>query len=139
MAKKRNPLNPNHQTKPRQSFIDYDYVNKLSKKDRAFLSKFTDEYYGGVFSEDDSKNLIQGEDNHRAIWREDSYRRICQFNIAQASKVLLPEELLNRVSENETFTLEEILAIVEKRMQLVSKDQVRDLLQQIKDFYNTAD
>lgn len=51
-------LNPKNHIKRRQSFIDYDYVSKLSDKDKEFLSKFTNEYYCASFDTENSENNI---------------------------------------------------------------------------------
>jgi len=133
--KKRNPLNPSEHTKTRQSFIDYDYTSKLSKTDKDWLSKFTDEYYAGSFDENDRKNLIKGVSNHRKIWVEDSKRRICQFNLAQIGRLLCMDGILENIEDECALGLDEVLAIIENRIKFVSKEQVHTLLNEIKDFY----
>jgi hypothetical protein len=35
----------------RQEFIDYDYIDKLSEKEKALLDKFTGEFYGAAFDD----------------------------------------------------------------------------------------
>lgn len=138
MVKKRNPLKLSDQTKPRQSYIDYDYVNKLSPSERKFLSKFTDEYYGGVFEPNDKKNLIKGEENHRFLWREDWRRRVCQLNLAQIGQRLSTEATLVKCETEVELSFSEILDIIEKRIKYVTADQLKTLLDEIKEFYNSA-
>lgn len=75
--KKRNPLNPNHQVRTRREFIDYDYVNQLSKEEIEFLKKFTDEYYGGGnFKRNEDRTFNYSKNAHKTdIERRECYKR----------------------------------------------------------------
>lgn len=43
-------LNPKLFSKIKQQYFDYDYINELSEDEKAWLSKFTDEYLGANLS-----------------------------------------------------------------------------------------
>jgi hypothetical protein len=43
-------LNPEMHPKNRAEYIDFEYVKKLSDEEKAWLSKFSDEYYGATFA-----------------------------------------------------------------------------------------
>ncbi len=52
--------------KTRTDLIDYDYVHKLSKKDKEWLAKFTEEYTNVSFDRQDyKKNLVVKEEKNR--------------------------------------------------------------------------
>jgi len=74
--KKRNPLKLSDQTRTRREFIDYDYVDKLSPEEQAFLAKFTDEYYGGAVKKGCKTDLHYSSDRkkYREL-RTDCYNR----------------------------------------------------------------
>jgi hypothetical protein len=69
--KKRDPLKHSDQVRTRREFIDYDYVNQLSKEERDFLAKFTDEYYGGAVKKGDAER-------NNEIGR-------CQYNLSKTT------------------------------------------------------
>jgi len=42
-------LNKTFQTRSRSEHTDFDYINKLNDEDKAWLARFSDEYYGASF------------------------------------------------------------------------------------------
>jgi hypothetical protein len=42
-----------------KEFVDIDYINKLTDEEAEWYSNFLDNYYGGRFKKDDSKNPIK--------------------------------------------------------------------------------
>lgn len=42
-------------------YVDYDYVDSLSDKDKEWLNEFTEEYYGNTFRKDKKKKLKSGK------------------------------------------------------------------------------
>lgn len=56
--RKRDPhagLNPRMHPMGRREYLDGDYYDKLNDKEKAFMSKFIDEYYGGSLANKDDK------------------------------------------------------------------------------------
>jgi hypothetical protein len=49
IKKRRDALSANRHNQSRQEYVDYDYVKKLSKEERDYLAKFTDEFYGATW------------------------------------------------------------------------------------------
>lgn len=64
-------LNPGLNLKTRTDLIDYDYVDKLSPKEKAWLNKFTEEY---VNASVDPKNLKKNLHNTKEL-KKDCYDR----------------------------------------------------------------
>jgi hypothetical protein len=89
--KKRDPLKHSDQVRTRREFIDYDYVNQLSKEERDFLAKFTDEYYGGAVKKGDAEALHYSDDKKEYDkLRKDCYNRNneigrCQYNLSKTT------------------------------------------------------
>lgn len=48
-------LKTNVNTRKRQHLIDYDYLDKLSEKEKAYLNKFTEETVSASFKKKDGK------------------------------------------------------------------------------------
>jgi hypothetical protein len=66
MAKKKKPLsrrdkikyknlNPSYNLRSRSELLDYDYLDKLNDKEKAFLDKFSKEFIGASFEKEDKK------------------------------------------------------------------------------------
>lgn len=82
--------------------IDYDYINKLSEKEKAFLNDFTEEYTNASL---DSKNLENNMHNTVALKR-DCYKRNNDRNAdiytkSKAQGILLQLDDLKIFNENE--------------------------------------
>jgi len=56
-----------------KEYVDYDYLNSLSKEEKAFLKKFTEEYYFDQFSKD-TKHLHDKE-QIKELRQENELRR----------------------------------------------------------------
>lgn len=75
--KKLDGLELKKQPRHRKGFIDYDYLDQLTKEEKEFLGKFTDEYYGGggfERGEDDDFDYTDSIHNTDEL-RRDCYRR----------------------------------------------------------------
>lgn len=64
-------LNPSLNLKTRTELIDYDYVDKLSDKDKEWLNKFTEEYINASL---DTENLKNNLHNNEKL-KKDCYDR----------------------------------------------------------------
>lgn len=68
-------LKPELNLKSRYELIDYDYVNKLSEKDKQWLNKFTEEYTNASLdSKDLNKNLHNSEELKKDCYRRNNAR-----------------------------------------------------------------
>lgn len=54
--------------------MDQDYIGQLSTKEREWLAKFNDEYYGGKFVKGE-KHLHKTKGKKREIWRRLNHTR----------------------------------------------------------------
>ena len=97
--KKRDPLNLNHQTRTRRDYIDYDYAKELSKEEREWLAKFTDEYYGGAFRNDCTDIHKTDEQRKECYGRNNSAQR-CIFNLAKQTEKL--DEIIEAITAIDT-------------------------------------
>jgi hypothetical protein len=112
-------LDPTLNLKTRYELLDYDYVNKLSEKDKAWLNKFTDEYVNDSLNREDlSKNLHNTpklkkdcDDRNNARNRDILTRRKAAGDMnyledlkGDESKICTPEEqiLMNESSEKKS-------------------------------------
>lgn len=76
-------LNPNLNLKTRQDLIDYDYVDKLSDKDKEWLNKFTEEYTNASFKKEIPKkkgkrrkaaNLHKSKEHKKSVYDANNAR-----------------------------------------------------------------
>lgn len=123
--KKRNPLNTSHQVRTRREYIDYDYVSSLSNKDRKFLEKFTDEYYGGAGfyrQEDDEYNYKKNVHKTDALRRECYRRNTAQnkdlYNLKRISGKI---DFINNESDWDKIAQETELLMEADRETLIQK------------------
>lgn len=71
----------------RRDEIDYDYIDKLSEDDKAFLNKFSEEWIGAKFHTDDKKNLLKGDKKKQAYGKNNARNR-CQLSRARAQNMV---------------------------------------------------
>lgn len=99
-------LNPNYNSKIKQEYLDYDYVNKLSESDKAFLNKFTEEFYGAAL---DVHNLENNLHNTQQLKKDcqdrNNSRNRCIYSIQRAQGRLIAatySEIIRAVDKDET-------------------------------------
>lgn len=108
-------LDPGLNLKTRTDLIDYDYVDKLSKKEKEWLNKFTDEYVNAsVDPKNLKKNLHNTEKLKKDCYDRNNARNRCILTQQRAQgkiettednlKVLgnNPEEALNKEMDSQT-------------------------------------
>lgn len=106
--------------KSRTESIDYDYVNKLSDKDKAWLNKFTEEFVNASFDTTNTRrNLHKSKEGRR-----DCYNR----NNARNRDVLTKQ----KASSRNTY-LEDIPDIGRENMQVLEAKMDLDMLGYIGD------
>ena len=55
-----------------KEFLDFDYLQSLSEEDLAYLTRFSEEFYGASFDQDP---LHKKSEQRRELWREKYHRR----------------------------------------------------------------
>lgn len=90
---------PNFYTKLKKTYIDYDYLDKLSVEERKWLRAFTEEYYLGnmtheILGENVTLHNVDDHDCHTL----NNQRNRCQYAKAQSAHHLLShkEEIINK-------------------------------------------
>lgn len=113
--------------KMRQDLLDQDYVDKLSDKEKAWLSKFNEEYAGGSFKKnpDDTysdENIHKTQKERRECYTRNNVNRKCTLTRAAAQKLTssAPEtwkqverEAVSKIAETEDAA---IMSIDMKRL-----------------------
>lgn len=76
-------------SKTRQHLIDHDYIDKLNDEEKAWLSKFNEEYISGTFEKDENdeytdNNFHKTFEERKSCWDRNNARNRCQYTRAQA-------------------------------------------------------
>ena len=78
-SKQKNPaLIKKYNSRVRQEYLDYDYLNQLDEKQLAFLNSFTEETLGANFNHK-GKKLIKKVREKRQIYNENNARNRCAY------------------------------------------------------------
>lgn len=96
-------LNPNYNSKIKQEYLDYDYVDQLPDEMKAFLNKFTEEYYGAALDVNNlENNLHNTQELKKDCQDRNNARNRCIYSIQRATNRLI------------TATYSEIIRAVDK-------------------------
>lgn len=79
-------LNRNVNLKIRWDELDQDYIDKLSDKEKEFLSKFNQEYVNADFRHE--KPLMKSKKARRQSYSRNNARNRCIFSLAKAKNSL---------------------------------------------------
>lgn len=83
-SKINNPgLKPNYNSKIRQEYLDYDYLDKLSPEDLKWLNSFSEEYLGTNFNHP-GKKLFKSKAKKRELYNQNNARNRCLFSQTRA-------------------------------------------------------
>lgn len=85
--KKYPALDPKYTTKVRREYLDMDYLDKLSEKEKEWLNKFTEEHLNASF-QNSSKDLNRSKTSKKKVYNENNARNRCLYGIAKASNRL---------------------------------------------------
>lgn len=89
-----------------REYVDFDYIDKLSDGEAAWLAAFADNYYSGRFRKDDDENplkdrkdgynrgrrqrddLMSGRSRSRVMLNEEGARQISEVDLGEFKKYL---------------------------------------------------
>lgn len=66
--------------------MDYDYIDKLSEKEKKLLNKFSEEYYRAYFNKD--KKSVNKKASRKAIYDANNARNRCVYTNSRSKKQL---------------------------------------------------
>jgi hypothetical protein len=90
--KKKNPgLNKHLFSRVKQEYHDYDYIDKLSEKEKQWLSTFTEEYLGARLNHK-NKKLHRTKKLKRDCFNRNNARQRDTYAIARATNALIYAE-----------------------------------------------
>lgn len=99
----------------RQEYLDYDYLDKLSDKDKEWLNNFTEEYLGANFKHP-GKKMHKRKREQRELYNNNNARNRCAYGTSKVTGSVinydfneLHELIEGQQSVNETNYLEEAL------------------------------
>jgi hypothetical protein len=95
-------LDPGLNLKTRTDLIDYDYIDKLSPREKKWLNKFTEEYAGASLNAQDlKKNLHNTEALKKDCYDRNNARNRCILTLQRAQgKIEYTEENTKILGEN---------------------------------------
>lgn len=99
-------LKKNLNTKVRQELIDYDYIDKLSDEEKAWLNQFTGEYLGGNFKKAESgsgnystKNFHRSKKARKDCYDRNNHRNNDIYSITKGNDMLKNQEVMTEYLE----------------------------------------
>lgn len=99
-SRAKNPnLNPKLNSRVRQEYLDYDYLDKLNEEELAWLNKFTGEYNNGSVVLDENKqldpanNLHQDPAHKKQLFDKNNFQNRDMFGLVNGK--VGPTKLLN--------------------------------------------
>ena len=98
-------LEKNKNLKIRQELIDYDYISKLTDKEKEWLNRFTTEYTCGTFEKDSSgkyskKNLHKTSEQRKECYTRNNRRNDDIHGISKINNMLKDGESAQARLEN---------------------------------------
>lgn len=94
-------LNRTYMPRVRKEFVDMDYLKELSQEERAWLSKFSNEYYGRSLSKDKPhRNLHKTKELIKDCSDRNNRQNNDLYGVTQANG-LLDKDLLRDIHSNE--------------------------------------
>lgn len=121
-------LNPGLNLKTRKDLIDYDYLDKLSEKEKDWLNRFTEEYTNARFDHKGKKIQKQTKDSYdrNNSRNRDILTRIKAEGKLKATETLNEKDVSVLSPEDEIILKEEI----QERLDLMKKRKHRKNSQQ---------
>ena len=76
-------LKKQYNSKIRQEYLDYDYLDKLNEEEMAWLNNFTEEHLNANFAHNGEK-LIEDPEYKKKIYNENNARNRCVYSTQRA-------------------------------------------------------
>jgi septum formation topological specificity factor MinE len=102
-------LNPKLNSRIRQEYLDYDYLDKLGAEERAWLNQFSGEYYNASLVLDNENELDPKQNLHKdpkykkELYDANNARNRCQYGLVKnrvaLTKLVNYDDLINVVEE----------------------------------------
>lgn len=108
-------LKKQYNSKLKQEYLDFDYIDKLNDYEKQWLSDWSDEHYGAKL---DYKNLENNRfhktpEDKKACTDRNNARNRCQYGIARAGgKINNPE---NGVESVDTNSEDDVINAIDKK------------------------
>ena len=80
-------LNKQYNSKIRQEYLDYDYIDQLSEKEKEWLNSFTEEYIAANFNHP-GKTFHKTKKSKREIYNQNNARNRCLMSQSRAQNKL---------------------------------------------------
>lgn len=91
-----------YNSRVKQEYIDFDYLDKLNKEELQWLNKFADEYINASFSKDE-ENIDETAEGRKASYDRNNARNRCLYgrikNKVGNTKVINYDNAINLVEE----------------------------------------
>lgn len=78
-------LDPSVNSKPRWELLDHDYLDKLTDKEKTWLSNFNEEYISGNFKHKGKKKFHKTPEERRACYTRNNARNRDIYSIYRTS------------------------------------------------------
>jgi len=102
-------LDPIYTPKVRKEYLDMDYIDKLSEKEKTWLNKFMEESLNASFEKDNRKNIIKSKVERKKIYNENNARNRCMYSIAKSARRLDEYIYEDQEEKNESLSPEDAL------------------------------
>lgn len=99
-------LDPTLNLRTRTELIDFDYIDKLSDKEKQWLNKFTEEYVVASFKKERHKNLHKNKKLKKSIYDANNARNRCIYTKNKAQGKLEYIEDLKLAGEEQAIEIE---------------------------------
>lgn len=100
-------LKPNLNIKNRQELIDFDYLDKLTDKEKAWLNNFVEEEINANFNHS-GKVLNKSDKEKRTCYNRNNARNRDIFAIKKSQDMLKPEKAGQKKLDDVEFSVNEI-------------------------------
>lgn len=84
----------------RREYLDQDYIDKLSDKEKQWLSNFNEEWLGANFNHE-GEVIHKKKAQKREIYNRNNARNRCVLSVSKARNAIINDEELKNIMENE--------------------------------------